>query len=295
MSDKIKQFQGTIMEQGYGIVAKMVMKDTNLSVTAKAIYAYLATYGDGSFPSRNLITHDLGITKDTYSKHLNQLLDIGYITIEQVKNSGGQFAHNVYYINQILSPSPRHKIYDTVESSLPCHKKPDTVKPDTVNYDTNNTSSNNTNSNNTTTKKKTVAAPVDKIEMNEHKSKLIASMKSIGISEKTTLAIFKKYKNDLVRIENQYRLLKNKIDSGKEILDVNAYLVAAVKENYSDINIEKSKIKSDALKKSAEFDKKMQAKLESESKIDEPIQNEFFKARLDKILNETAQALPSIN
>ncbi len=85
---------------GYGIIFRSVMRDTSLSIGAKAVYAYLCTFAGNkktAFPSRKLMCHELGINKDTLTKYMRNLLDAGYIKKEQKKVSG-KFAHNVYTI-----------------------------------------------------------------------------------------------------------------------------------------------------------------------------------------------------
>lgn len=54
MADKVKM-EG-ILEGGYGIVAKKAMKDRNLNVVSKAIYAYICSYaGKGCFSITKII------------------------------------------------------------------------------------------------------------------------------------------------------------------------------------------------------------------------------------------------
>ena len=137
MTNKLEQYKGTVLEEGYGVVGKKVMRDKNLTVIAKAVYCYLATFGNGSYPSRSLITEELGINKDTYTKQLAQLKKLGYIRVEQVRTNGGVFKHNIYFIEQVPCPNSP----DTVP--------PDTVPPDTVKPDTNITSSISTSLNST--------------------------------------------------------------------------------------------------------------------------------------------------
>jgi|GEM_PF-2005094 len=87
-------------KDGYGIIFRSVMRDTNLTIGAKAVYAYLCTFAGNkktAFPSRKLMCHELGINKDTLTKYMRNLLDAGYIKKEQKKVSG-KFAHNVYTI-----------------------------------------------------------------------------------------------------------------------------------------------------------------------------------------------------
>lgn len=97
-SDEIRFFG--IMSRGYGQLAKAVMLDPDLTIEAKAIYAYFVSFtGAGThsaFPSRDKIIHDLHISKDTYYKHFKLLLDYGYITVEQQNES--RFSKNIYTI-----------------------------------------------------------------------------------------------------------------------------------------------------------------------------------------------------
>lgn len=101
MQDKI--FTDNILQsKGYGIIGKVVMKDKELDPLAKCIYAYLVSYAgsDGAcYPSRDLISSELKISKPIISKYLKQLEDNTYLTIKQVKKDNGTFSHNIYYIN----------------------------------------------------------------------------------------------------------------------------------------------------------------------------------------------------
>ena len=56
---------------GYGLVFKRVMKDRNISIEAKALYSYLSAYAgadESSFPSVELIKHELNIGKQRYQR-----------------------------------------------------------------------------------------------------------------------------------------------------------------------------------------------------------------------------------
>lgn len=88
-----------ILKNGYGIVYKAVMQDERLSLTAKAIYAYLCSYTGSKgivFPSRARILRELKIAKNTYYEHFNKLVELDYITI---KKSKGFLNRNQYVIN----------------------------------------------------------------------------------------------------------------------------------------------------------------------------------------------------
>lgn len=122
-----------IFSQGYGLAPKLVMKDKALSIEAKAIYAYLASYsgaGKTSFPSVSLVCGDLGISRQRFNKYRKQLEDAGLLTVTQVKNKG-VFSHNVYTLNV-----------------RPTLQNPTTGKPTTENATTNSNSLNSNSINN---------------------------------------------------------------------------------------------------------------------------------------------------
>lgn len=100
--DTLSSYHGSILDKGYGAVGKLVMQDRRLSLGAKAIYAYLCTFGNVAFPGRQKICFDLGISTNTYTKHMNQLVDLAYISIVQ-KRQGGRFKSNEYRINIVPS------------------------------------------------------------------------------------------------------------------------------------------------------------------------------------------------
>ena len=78
--------------KGFGIIPKLLMLDTDLTIEAKGIGAYFYSYaGSGTiaFPGRDKIVHDLGISKDTYYKHLNLLKEQGYLKVEKQHSHGG--------------------------------------------------------------------------------------------------------------------------------------------------------------------------------------------------------------
>lgn len=108
MSDRVK-LQG-IMEQGYGIAPKLVMRDKKLSIEAKAIYAYIASFAGGkdtAFPRVKTVCEDLGISENRFFSHRKALVDRGYITIEK-NRKGGKFQNNIYILNSTVPSNHRH-------------------------------------------------------------------------------------------------------------------------------------------------------------------------------------------
>lgn len=89
-----------ILGGGYGFIPKLVMLDDRLELKSKGIYAYFAAFtgaGEIAFPSRDQILRDLRITKGTYYRYFNPLLDLNYITIQ--RNKSGEFEVNQYILN----------------------------------------------------------------------------------------------------------------------------------------------------------------------------------------------------
>ena len=76
----------SIDSKGYGKIYKAVMRDRELPILAKTIYAYFCAYagcGVQAYPKRDKIVFDLQINKDTYTKHLAFLVERGYIAKER--------------------------------------------------------------------------------------------------------------------------------------------------------------------------------------------------------------------
>lgn len=87
-----------VYNTGFGIVPKSVMQDPKLSIEAKGIFCYIATYANSegmAFPGRDLICYHLGISKNRYTKYMQELKEKGYIEVTQIKE-GNKFAHNIY-------------------------------------------------------------------------------------------------------------------------------------------------------------------------------------------------------
>lgn len=88
-----------IDSRGYGKIYKAIMRNQELPLLAKTIYAYFCAYaGNGfkAFPKRDKIVRDLQMNKDTYTKHLNRLVEDGYIAKERTTDG------NVYTVMQSI-------------------------------------------------------------------------------------------------------------------------------------------------------------------------------------------------
>lgn len=235
MTDFIK-LQG-IFEEGYGIIAKKVMRDKALNVIAKSIYSYICSYsgkGNDAFPSQKLICSDLDISKDTLVKYTNQLKERGYITVKQEKEKG-KFARNVYTINIV-----------------PCMVSSDTVKTDTVSVgygevDTNNnTSLNNNNNINNNNNKDVVVHKLtsEQKKFNEdfkmYEMELSMLIRSVVDMDTTPKRLFQQGNGDFKYIKNKFQEFKGQ-PAGT--------IIAAIKNNWNNKKeVEKEKNKDNLLK-----------------------------------------------
>lgn len=132
-----------VMSEGYGIIPKKVMKDEDLTIDAKAIYAFMASFagaGNTSFPSVNFITDKLGISRQRFNKHRKLLEDKGYITIKKERKSDGSWENNVYTLETL--PRLQNPTMDNLTLDNPTSGNV-TTNNNTIN---NNTINNNTKS-----------------------------------------------------------------------------------------------------------------------------------------------------
>lgn len=109
-----------IFEQGYGFIAKKPMRDKELHCISKAIYSYICSFsgkGKDAFPSQELMSSDLCISKDTLTKYLKPLKDKGYITVRQNKENG-KFSKNVYSVNIIPLPILSYTVSTDTETTV---------------------------------------------------------------------------------------------------------------------------------------------------------------------------------
>ena len=119
-----------VAAHGFGTVPKLVMLDPSLTPQAKAIYAYFASFtgaGTTAFPRRTTIMRELKIgSAGTYYQHFNQLVERGYITVEQQK-SGGRFDVCIYRLNRerwiMGCPKNRNTVENPLEMWIACPKK----------------------------------------------------------------------------------------------------------------------------------------------------------------------------
>ena len=88
-----------IMSQGFGLSPKIVMRDKRLTVEAKAIYSYIASFagaGSQAFPGRDLMLEKLDISPKRYYKHLQLLIECDYLRIDREVDEHGWKGRNIY-------------------------------------------------------------------------------------------------------------------------------------------------------------------------------------------------------
>lgn len=93
-----------ILSKGFGLIPQMLTRDKEVSIEAKAIYAYLSAFAGNNteaFPSVSLICSELNISENRYHKHRKILLIKGYIKIRRERLDSG-FSKNHYEIVQTI-------------------------------------------------------------------------------------------------------------------------------------------------------------------------------------------------
>ena len=99
--DEILFENTSLLSYGYGVVSQLPMKDRELSIQAKGIYAYLVSCAGNdrqTYPNKETMCYDLGIKKvDTLTKYIRQLQSKGYIKIVKTKRGNLKYK-NVYII-----------------------------------------------------------------------------------------------------------------------------------------------------------------------------------------------------
>ena len=95
------------MKGGYGVVYQEIMKNPDISIEAKAIYAYLSSItgkDKDCFPSVETICRDLNISRNRLQKHLNQLVECGVVrkTRDYNKNLKSRNHYEIIVHNRAL-------------------------------------------------------------------------------------------------------------------------------------------------------------------------------------------------
>ena len=99
-----------LLNKGFGLMPKLVATDTNLTIEAKAIYGYIASFagnGESAFPKVKTMLYHLQISEKRYYKHMQLLIDYGYIEIQKRRRYDKDLKKwvadsNLYIIKQVI-------------------------------------------------------------------------------------------------------------------------------------------------------------------------------------------------
>lgn len=90
-------------DTGYGLIHRNVMRDKEIDIEAKSIYAYISSFAGTSgqaYPGVSLMCDELNISERRYKKYRKQLEDRGYLTVERKRTTNG-FSKNLYTLHHI--------------------------------------------------------------------------------------------------------------------------------------------------------------------------------------------------
>ncbi len=117
----ILKFEG-IMSKGFGMAPRLVMRDTRLSIEAKAIYCYFQSFAgnaEKAFPKRETILNELQISKNRYYKYLQELIDYDYVRIQREEDENSWKGRNIY----VIVANPQSDNPDPPEKKTVCNEK----------------------------------------------------------------------------------------------------------------------------------------------------------------------------
>lgn len=198
-----------ILKDGYGYSPKKVMRNASLSIEAKSIYAYLASFADEegkAYPGIELMCHELNISEKRFHRHKKQLIDHGFIQVERERTDNG-WSNNIYTLVGYSVTSRFVRVQNVPIQKVPLQNV--TLQNDrTIITSLNNTSLNNTNLN----KKDIVEQKPDPIP---YKEILDYLNQKTGKDFKHTAAGHKKFIK--ARWNEGYR-----VDEFKQVIDVKA-------------------------------------------------------------------------
>ena len=100
--EDLLKFEG-IECKGFGVLPKFVMRDVDLGIGAKGLYAYYCSLAGSeivAFPRRETILRQLKINKETFYRYQEELIREGYISVQQIREKSQLFGANVYTLVQ---------------------------------------------------------------------------------------------------------------------------------------------------------------------------------------------------
>lgn len=108
--------EDSILSDGYGISPKFLMRNKDIPIYSKAIYAYLASFAGNKkycHPRMETIYGELNISKNAFIKYVEVLKENGFIKVYRIQNENNLYGNNVYEIAMSKS-----KIRENAESYM---------------------------------------------------------------------------------------------------------------------------------------------------------------------------------
>lgn len=117
--------------KGYAVVYRSVAQDKRLSLKARGLFLLMQSLPEDWKYTISGLANVAGTGKDQIRAALKELMDTGYLVMEQSHDDGGKFAGNVFVLQE---DAPLSENPTTVEKTAsPLSGKPSTEKPSTEN------------------------------------------------------------------------------------------------------------------------------------------------------------------
>jgi hypothetical protein len=153
-----------LMDRGFGIIAKAVMRDVSISWSARALYGLLTTYADDNgiaYPSVATLAEKAGASSSSIHNWLRELVEAGVIAREQQYAEDGRQQVTVTHLLDLVA---RRRGLQQDGVGAPPHERgeaPPRWTGGSTTLETNNTSSNNTSKEHTPTPPSGVVPPTE--------------------------------------------------------------------------------------------------------------------------------------
>lgn len=117
--------------KGFTTVYRSVAQDTRLSLKARGLFLLLQSLPDDWKLTISGMATLAGTGKDQIRSGLKELLQVGYLVMEQSHDEAGKFAGNIFILQEEAPLTPLSENPTTVEQKIdPLSENPTTGKPD---------------------------------------------------------------------------------------------------------------------------------------------------------------------
>lgn len=104
------------IEDNFTMIPNDLARDPNLSMRAARVYIYVASHSTGWKTTIERVSEGAGMSKNTVSKAIGELVEMGWVRKDVVRDSDGRIAEHKY------------QVYTSRHAGYPDPKKPDLVK-----------------------------------------------------------------------------------------------------------------------------------------------------------------------